>query len=738
MAPLKILMATMSLGIGGAETHIVELAGELKKRGMDVAVVSNGGVFVPDIESEGIRHYTAPLARRKVTDMLRSLFILARVIKKEKPDIVHAHARIPAFLCGLLQRFMGFPFVTTAHGVFQLGLGLRQLTNWGQKTIAVSEDIRSYLMENYGISGHDIVVTVNGIDTDNFSPYTPPDSIRTEFGLNGRGPVITHVSRLDDSASLVARQLIALAPELEELFPDLKLVIAGSGSDYNELHDAAQQANYKTGRRTVIMTGARTDVAEIVSACDLFIGVSRAALEAMSVEKPVILAGAEGFLGLFTPYNAESARESNFCARGHVMPSGHLLREEIVKALDNMLPSERSALGHFGRELVMREYSVKRMTDDCLSAYDGVRRRRFNVVMSGYYGFGNAGDEAILKAIHQNIDRSGGDISITVLSSNPADTKSRYGYNAVNRFKIFEVMRALRHCNALVSGGGSLLQDHTSTRSLLYYLTIVRAAKLLGKKVMIYANGIGPVRKKANRRRVKRSVSRADVITLRDAMSAQELCEMGVRRTDIRVTADPVFTLDAAPAEQSEQILTQAGVPQDKPFVCVSVRSWDSMSAFVSALSVLLDTLYEQHGRNIVFLPMQLPVDAAVSKSIIARMNHEAYVLDQYLTAEEIMGVIARSDFVIGMRLHALIFSARVCVPFIGIVYDPKVEAYVRALDMLSAGSVGTFSAQEAMHAIDTLIENRQQYAEALRCLSAQFEAIAREDAGRLVELLES
>jgi hypothetical protein len=80
---LKILMATMSLGIGGAETHIVELAGELKQRGMDVAVVSSGGVYVPDIESMGIRHYRAPLARRKLCDMLRSFFLLGRIIRRK-------------------------------------------------------------------------------------------------------------------------------------------------------------------------------------------------------------------------------------------------------------------------------------------------------------------------------------------------------------------------------------------------------------------------------------------------------------------------------------------------------------------------------------------------------------------------------------------------------------------------------------------------------------------------------
>ncbi len=657
---LKILMATMSLGIGGAETHIVELAGELKKRGMDVAVVSSGGVYVPDIEREGIRHYKAPLARRKLCDMLRSLFLLRRIIRREKPDIVHAHARIPAFLCGILHRTMRFPFVTTAHGVFQLGLGLNQLTNWGQKTIAVSEDIRSYLIENYGLSVRDIVVTVNGIDTEKFSPDVPSGRVRGEFGLDKGGPVLVHVSRLDEAASLVARQLIALAPELNTLLPGVRLLVVGDGGDYDELCQAAQRVNYQTGRRTVVMTGARTDVAEIVAAGDLFVGVSRAALEAMATAKPVVLAGAEGFIGLFTPYSLAAARESNFCGRGRVMPSGSLLKAEILRALEDMTPEERVALGAFGRELVMRDYSVRRMTDDCLSAYDAVRRRRWSVVMSGYYGFGNAGDEAILQAIHQNIDRSGGDISITVLSSNPEDTKSRYGYNAVNRFRFFSVLAALRRCHALVSGGGSLLQDHTSTRSLVYYLTIIRAAKFFGKKVMIYANGIGPVSKKSNRRRVRRIVARADVITLRDEMSAQELRDMGVRRSDLQVTADPVFTLQSAPRERTLRLLAKAGVPAEQPFVCVSVRNWDSISAFVHRLAALLDDIHDRHGRNIVFLPMQLPADAAVSRAVMGLMKNGAAVLDSYLTAEEIMGVISLSDFVIAMRLHALIFSARV------------------------------------------------------------------------------
>ena len=160
---MKILMATMGLDIGGAETHIVELAKELKAEGHDVAIASNGGVYVPEIKAAGIRHYSVPMHRRNVGYMRRSRKLLKEIIQKEKPDVVHAHARIPAFLCGSLHATMHFPFVTTAHWVFETRGMLRYLTNWGQRTVAVSEDIKAYLMREYGVPEEHITVTVNGV-----------------------------------------------------------------------------------------------------------------------------------------------------------------------------------------------------------------------------------------------------------------------------------------------------------------------------------------------------------------------------------------------------------------------------------------------------------------------------------------------------------------------------------------------------------------------------------------------
>ena len=124
MMKQKILMITMGLDIGGAETHIVELSKELKRRGYDILVASSGGIYVREIEDYGIRHEVVPMNTRNAGMMFRSFFLLRRLIKRENPDIVHAHARIPAFVAGMVRKTLKFNFVTSAHGVFETGGGL--------------------------------------------------------------------------------------------------------------------------------------------------------------------------------------------------------------------------------------------------------------------------------------------------------------------------------------------------------------------------------------------------------------------------------------------------------------------------------------------------------------------------------------------------------------------------------------------------------------------------------------
>ncbi len=743
MKKYRILMALMGLEIGGAETHVVELSKELKKQGYDIIVASNGGVYEKELDEVGIRHYRVPLNQRNIFKMIRSYFILKRIIKKEKVDIVHSHARIPSFVCGILKKGMPkeFTFVTSAHWVFYTGMGLKYLTDWGQKVIAVSEDIREYLIKNYRVRNENIFVTINGIDTDKFSPDTDASNIRAEFHLREDEPTLVYVSRMDESRALVARQLIEIAPRLAQEIPGLRMMIVGGGDVYEELLAKSAEVNRKIGRDCITMTGGRTDINELVAVSDVFVGVSRAALEAMAAEKPVIVAGNEGYIGLFSPDKLEIARENNFCCRGCELSNEERLYRDVVYAFNEMTDEQRQRAGAYGRRVIFEYYSVTKMAGDCVKAYEAAwketRTPQYHVVMSGYYGFNNTGDEAIMLSMHKNIQSMGENYHITVLSKKPEETREKYGIEAVYRFGVRDVFYAIHDCDVLLSGGGSLLQDSTSTRSLMYYLSITAAAKCMRKKVMLYANGIGPVSGKRNRRLVKQVVNRADLITLREENSYEELLSMGVNPQKCFVTADPVFTMDGIGAEQARALLAAEGVPLDRPVVVVSVRNWKDMDSFIGRFAQLCDTIVEKYGRTIVFLGMQMPHDSIVGEKVRAKMKREAYILRGNYSPYEVMGIISQADFILSMRLHTLIFAARQRVPLIGFIYDPKIDYYLEKLDMPSGGTLKDFDLERTLGLVDDIISRKEYYVKKLEQKEAELEKMAHRNERYLKRLLE-
>ena len=609
------------------------------------------------------------------------------------------------------------------------------MTNWGERTVAVSEDIRAYLIREYRLPPEHISVTINGIDTEKFSPEVSGAAVIAEFGLDPDRPIVSYVSRMDEDRALAARHLLEIAPRLDQAVPGVQLLIAGGGNVFDELKAQAEAVNAALGRRCAVMTGPRTDINRIAAAGQVFVGVSRSALEAMAAGKPVIVAGNEGYHGLFTPDKLEEARAGNFCCRGLPLCQSDRLLEDVTAAL-SLSPEEREALGRYGRQVIQDYYSVSRMARDCLTMYDQVRRRRRRVLVSGYYGFSNAGDDAILEAISQSVQGAGEDIGMTVLSNDPALTWRQFGLDAVPRFRMGRVLSTLRRCDALLSGGGSLLQDTTSTRSLLYYLTVIRAAQLLGKPVMLYANGIGPVRRPANRRRVRRAVERATLVTLRDHSSAQELAAMGVERGDLRVTADPVFHLSPAPPERGRALTARAGMPEGSAFVVVSVREWPHTEGFAQELARLCDHLRRTYGLEILFLLMQPAKDRGAACQVRAAMEEPSWLLDAPCTPRELMAVLGQAKLCLAMRLHTLIFAARMAVPTLGLVYDPKVASYLQELDLPAAGEVEHFDGAEAIRRADRLMAEYGRVLECLRQKSGALTRAAEDNERLLLELL--
>lgn len=732
---MKILMATMGLDIGGAETHIVELSKALQSQGHQILIASAGGAYVQEIREAGILHYKVPMKRRNLGELRQAYGQLREIILEEKPDVVHAHARIPGFLCGLLHKRMKFPFVTTAHWVFSTGGGLRYLTNWGQRVMAVSQDIRDYLVAEYDYPASRIGVTINGIDTQKFAPSAHRHPVGRMLEIPGHVPVLCYVSRMDQDRALVARQLIDLAEELTQAVPGIALLLVGGGDQLESLRQRAKEVNDKLGWNCIVMPGARTDISHLISLADVFVGVSRSALEAMAAGKVVIVAGNEGYQGIFTPDGLEEARAGNFCCRGMDPSTPERLKADVLAAF-GLSPAAKESLGIYGRQVISQHYSVERMAQDCVEMYVDVLRPCYQVLMSGYYGFDNAGDDAILQAVQQEIlaQDQGDNIQICVLSNNPKETTARYGLGAIHRFDLIGVARQMWQSDGLISGGGSLLQDRTSNRSLLYYLSIMRLAELFHKPVFLYANGIGPVTRKKNRQRVRRAVERASAITLRDQDSAQELRDMGVKREDLVVTADPVQLLTPAPEEEGKTILKEAGITGE--FVVVSVRDWVYLGKFPRELAKLCDHLYSQHQLQVLFVLMQPVRDFPVSREVQRKMVRPSIILQDDISPSQLMAVLGQAKLCVAMRLHTLIFSGRMGVPLLGLVYDPKVESYLKDWGMPVGGKVADFDGETAIVLADKLLEDYENSKKQVMAQAIAKEEAAGENHRLLLELL--
>ena len=232
-------------------------------------------------------------------------------------------------------------------------------------------------------------------------------------------------------------------------------------------------------------------------------------------------------------------------------------------------------------------------------------------------------------------------------------------------------------------------------------------------------------------------VNKADLITLREENSYEELLSMGVNPKKCFVTADPVFTMDGISREEAKDLLAAEGVPMDKPVVVVSVRNWKDMDKFIGRFAELCDTIVEKYDRNIVFLGMQMPNDMTVSEKVRRKMKQEAYILKGNYSPYEVMGIISQADFILSMRLHTLIFAARQRVPLIGFIYDPKIEYYLEKLDMPSGGKLKEFDKEETLALVDEMIHNKQVFIDKLEKKEAELEKMAHRNEKYLAKLLE-
>ncbi len=361
-----------------------------------------------------------------------------------------------------------------------------------------------------------------------------------------------------------------------------------------------------------------------------------------------------------------------------------------------------------------------------------------DILISGYHGFRNSGDEALLFAILDTLRKKRPALSVTVLSKTPQETAAQYGVRSISRYSFGAIRKEMKNSRMLLFGGGSLLQDVTSSKSILYYLAILWLAKKCKLRVMLYANGIGPITRKWTRRLAARILNQVDVITLRDDRSDEELKALGVTRPAVTITADPAFTIDADETHSGKYFRAMAGVGIEDKLCIVSIRHWPRAAKnFEKDMARLCDYMVRQHGLTPLFVPMQYPADLEIAKKVMEKMEESACFLGRELSVPEMFSVLSEGEAVIGMRLHSLIYATTLAIPAMALVYDPKIRAFMASLNQPDQLNVEDFSFEKARAVLENLLKEREERRVALRETNKKLRAMAEENAYYALSLLD-
>lgn len=283
-------------------------------------------------------------------------------------------------------------------------------------------------------------------------------------------------------------------------------------------------------------------------------------------------------------------------------------------------------------------------------------------LLCGYYGEHNIGDDALLEVLLSQLPEG----CTPMVTAHDQGAWQARGLATVPRRNLPQVLKALHHCSALVLGGGSLLQDSTSLRSLLYYATLIGAARLEGKPVVLWAQGLGPLRRRRSRALVRALLPWVTAASWRDRGSAELAARWGCPGP---VAGDPVWALPGRPWHGK-------GGPILVCFRPTALLQGDQWRPYLQAL----DALAEQQQRQVIWLPMHRHQDGG----LLQQLRGEG-VLPAGLAARsreviaerprEVIAMAADAGLVLAMRLHGLILAAVAGAPCAALSYDPKVAA---------------------------------------------------------------
>lgn len=652
-------MLTASLSSGGAETHIFELVLALRGRGHEVLVASSGGDIALRLKKEKICHVTLPLDSKRPLKLIYSLTRLRRILREGRFDIVHVHSRIAALLCRLALPKNDSPtVVTTVHAHFKTSPLLRRLSFWGEYSVAVSEDLKDYLCREYSVVSDGVRVIPNAIDTDKFLPKEKSDTKRET--------TILFASRLDSDCSLGAALLCRIAPRLAERYKGIRILIAGGGKYFPKISAAARRANESAGYECVKMLGHVSDMPSTFASADIFVGVSRAALEAMSSCLPVILCGNEGFMGIVDSKNVHEAEKTNFCCRGSELPDSINLFS-CVTSLFDMTSDERNRLGKYLREYVLRHHTLNTLGEKTEKFYRDALKKRPQIILCGYYGFENIGDDTLLREASRELKNRYEDALITVICHAPKRVAKRFEVRTARRENIPKILSLIKNADRLVLGGGSILQDSTSIRSLRFYTLLIETAAKNGVAVELLSNGLGPLKRKRAKKLTRKALSLCEKISLRDKDSISLALSLGADGKKIALEDDLSSRTAECDADELCRLIRENSL-EDKNFFLVSIKGKTKKS-----LRKIIEGEIKTQialGRSPVFVVMHGGEDKKISRKLAKK--YSAPCLEN-LFAASLLSLASRADLALGNRYHLLYLAKRQNIPIIPFGDDPKI-----------------------------------------------------------------
>lgn len=709
---MKLLHLMGGGDVGGAKTHIMSIITALRARGHDARLVSfRNGPFPQEAAARGV-----PVTVIEHMSPLKCRRELLRVVDDFEPDVIHCHGAKANLMGALARGARHIPVMTTVHSDYRLdylGSPFKQATRGTLNAVSLRfldfyqpvADRMARTLIARGFDPESMVTIYNGMDFgDSVEGLDRAAYIQEQWGTEiAPDDICCGIAARLTAVKDIGTTVRAFAKALAQA-PQLRLFIAGDGEDEDMLRKLAKSLGVQ---ERVTFCGWVTDVPHYFAAMDINI------LSSLSETFPYsILEGVREHCATISSDVGGMADLITSGENGFIFSPGDVdtLVKYLVRLGGDAALRRRFADGLY--EKATREFSLKTMCDTQIANYERVlglfhrpKNARLGIVICGAYGKGNAGDDAILKAIVQEMREVDPTRPLWVMSRRPSETRLVYRTNAMYTFNVPMVLHRFRRSALYINGGGSLMQDVTSTRSLQYYLYTLRAAKKLGCRVMMYGCGIGPINRPANRTAAANAINKAvDLITLRDDLSRGELTRMGITKPDVRLSADPTIILEPAPRESVDLTLETLGIPPEGRYIGFGLRNWKAFDEVLGEIAKAADYAYEKHGLVPLFVPIEYPNDLYPAQRVAEKLHCPHYTIGERQPIEITIGILARMQTVVGIRLHSLMFSAGHGVPVVGMSYDIKVDGFLKYIGSRTCIQLADVKAENMFPLIDECV----------------------------------